>query len=113
MNFFLSLILALDHLPTQNPSTPVVYTDGCCRGNGKQGAIGGIGVYWGPEHPRLFLSISSVHIISKILFEKNHLVIPFDLYILKKLSFLNFLYAENNNLYLFLFIQKHKRATFN
>jgi len=45
----------LDHLPTQNfstSSTPVVYTDGCCRGNGKLGAIGGIGVYWGPEHPR-------------------------------------------------------------
>ncbi|XP_066918467.1 ribonuclease H1-like [Clytia hemisphaerica] len=33
-------------------SKPVVYTDGCCRGNGRSGAIGGIGVYWGPDHPR-------------------------------------------------------------
>ena len=34
------------------PSSAVVYTDGCCRGNGKKNAIGGIGVYWGPQHPR-------------------------------------------------------------
>jgi len=33
-------------------SIPVVYTDGCCRSNGKKGAIGGIGVYWGPKHPK-------------------------------------------------------------
>ncbi|KZT51160.1 hypothetical protein CALCODRAFT_503850 [Calocera cornea HHB12733] len=26
----------------------VVYTDGACSGNGKQGAKGGVGVYWGP-----------------------------------------------------------------
>lgn len=31
---------------------PIVYTDGCCLGNGKSKAIGGIGVYWGPNHPR-------------------------------------------------------------
>ncbi|XP_076011121.1 ribonuclease H1 [Genypterus blacodes] len=29
----------------------VVYTDGCCSGNGKSGARAGIGVYWGHNHP--------------------------------------------------------------
>uniref|UniRef100_A0A8C6S7U8 Ribonuclease H1 n=1 Tax=Neogobius melanostomus TaxID=47308 RepID=A0A8C6S7U8_9GOBI len=29
----------------------VVYTDGCCSGNGKSSARAGIGVYWGPRHP--------------------------------------------------------------
>ncbi|XP_059211679.1 ribonuclease H1 [Centropristis striata] len=29
----------------------VVYTDGCCSGNGQKGARAGIGVYWGPNHP--------------------------------------------------------------
>ncbi|MCI4389532.1 hypothetical protein PGIGA_G00099160 [Pangasianodon gigas] len=29
----------------------VVYTDGCCTKNGKDGARAGIGVYWGPDHP--------------------------------------------------------------
>uniref|UniRef100_A0A6Q2WR17 Ribonuclease H1 n=1 Tax=Esox lucius TaxID=8010 RepID=A0A6Q2WR17_ESOLU len=29
----------------------VVYTDGCCSGNGKSGARAGIGVYWGRNHP--------------------------------------------------------------
>ncbi|XP_041951329.1 ribonuclease H1 isoform X2 [Alosa pseudoharengus] len=29
----------------------VVYTDGCCEGNGRPGARAGIGVYWGPNHP--------------------------------------------------------------
>ncbi|XP_047429012.1 ribonuclease H1 isoform X2 [Mugil cephalus] len=29
----------------------VVYTDGCCIGNGQKGARAGIGVYWGPNHP--------------------------------------------------------------
>ncbi|KAM4043195.1 ribonuclease H1-like isoform 1-T1 [Anomaloglossus baeobatrachus] len=28
-----------------------VYTDGCCLNNGKSGAEGGIGVYWGPQNP--------------------------------------------------------------
>ncbi|XP_018416003.1 PREDICTED: ribonuclease H1-like [Nanorana parkeri] len=27
----------------------VVYTDGCCSRNGRDGATGGIGVYWGPD----------------------------------------------------------------
>ncbi|KAJ8009379.1 hypothetical protein DPEC_G00088280 [Dallia pectoralis] len=29
----------------------VVYTDGCCTGNGMAGARAGIGVYWGRNHP--------------------------------------------------------------
>ncbi|XP_051469918.1 ribonuclease H1 [Apus apus] len=29
----------------------VVYTDGCCSGNGRNRAKAGIGVYWGPGHP--------------------------------------------------------------
>ncbi|XP_048062758.1 ribonuclease H1 isoform X1 [Megalobrama amblycephala] len=29
----------------------VVYTDGCCSSNGRQGARAGIGVYWGRDHP--------------------------------------------------------------
>ncbi|XP_060907477.1 ribonuclease H1 [Labrus mixtus] len=29
----------------------VVYTDGCCAGNGKKGARAGIGVYWGHNSP--------------------------------------------------------------
>ncbi|XP_036286187.1 ribonuclease H1 isoform X2 [Pipistrellus kuhlii] len=29
----------------------VVYTDGCCCGNGRRRARAGIGVYWGPGHP--------------------------------------------------------------
>ncbi|XP_062323214.1 ribonuclease H1 [Osmerus eperlanus] len=29
----------------------VVYTDGCCSGNGRIGARAGIGVYWGRDHP--------------------------------------------------------------
>jgi len=34
------------------PTSPVVYTDGCCFSNGKVGAVGGVGVYWAPCHPR-------------------------------------------------------------
>ncbi|KAM6459470.1 ribonuclease H1 isoform 1-T1 [Liasis olivaceus] len=29
----------------------VVYTDGCCSGNGRHKARAGTGVYWGPGHP--------------------------------------------------------------
>lgn len=29
----------------------VVYTDGCCSGNGHHKARAGTGVYWGPNHP--------------------------------------------------------------
>lgn len=34
------------------PTSAVVYTDGSCLGNGTKRAIGGIGVYWAPCHPR-------------------------------------------------------------
>lgn len=30
----------------------VVYTDGACQGNGKIGAIAGIGIWWGHNDPR-------------------------------------------------------------
>uniref|UniRef100_A0A7E4V9R7 ribonuclease H n=1 Tax=Panagrellus redivivus TaxID=6233 RepID=A0A7E4V9R7_PANRE len=30
---------------------PVVYTDGACTNNGYSNARGGIGIYWGPDHP--------------------------------------------------------------
>ncbi|XP_070556831.1 ribonuclease H1-like [Ptychodera flava] len=30
----------------------VVYTDGACSSNGRNGARAGLGVYWGPEHPK-------------------------------------------------------------
>lgn len=31
--------------------TAVVYTDGCCHNNGQEGALAGIGVYWGADSP--------------------------------------------------------------
>uniref|UniRef100_A0A914XJM7 ribonuclease H n=1 Tax=Plectus sambesii TaxID=2011161 RepID=A0A914XJM7_9BILA len=31
--------------------TPIVYTDGACKFNGQNAAVGGIGVYWGPDSP--------------------------------------------------------------
>ena len=31
---------------------PIVYCDGCCSNNGKEGAVAGIGVYWAPGHPQ-------------------------------------------------------------
>lgn len=30
----------------------IVYCDGACRGNGKAGAIAGVGVWWGADDPR-------------------------------------------------------------
>ena len=33
-------------------SIPVVYSDGCCYGNGKRGAEGGVGVFWGEDSPQ-------------------------------------------------------------
>ncbi|PPQ99538.1 hypothetical protein CVT24_005328 [Panaeolus cyanescens] len=30
----------------------VVYTDGACKGNGKNGSVAGVGVWWGPNDPR-------------------------------------------------------------
>lgn len=29
-----------------------VYTDGACKNNGSKHALGGVGVYWGPDDPR-------------------------------------------------------------
>jgi ribonuclease HI len=42
-------------MPRTNPSSGepvIIYTDGACRGNGQQGAIGGVGVFFGPQDPR-------------------------------------------------------------
>lgn len=48
------------------PLSPVVYTDGCCLGNGTHRAVGGVGVYWAPHHPRYKdLSLTGV-ILSEI-----------------------------------------------
>lgn len=47
-------IASLPPLPGQFFSmgdATVVYTDGCCSGNGRLKAKAGIGVYWGPNHP--------------------------------------------------------------
>lgn len=30
----------------------IVYTDGSCQGNGKPGAVAGIGIWWGKDDPR-------------------------------------------------------------
>lgn len=34
-----------------NKDSVVIYTDGACVSNGRKRAKGGIGVYWGPNHP--------------------------------------------------------------
>lgn len=39
-------------MDSSSSSRPVVYTDGCCSKNGRNGARAGIGVYWGPENTR-------------------------------------------------------------
>lgn len=48
-------------------SRPVVYTDGCCSKNGRNGARAGIGVYWGPENTR-YISICTCLVIVCISF---------------------------------------------
>jgi ribonuclease HI len=30
----------------------VVYSDGACKGNGQEGSVAGIGVWWGGKDPR-------------------------------------------------------------
>ncbi len=35
---------------TPSCSTPVVYSDGCCFGNGRKNAKAGIGVFWGSDN---------------------------------------------------------------
>ena len=37
---------------TLHVDQPIVYTDGCCTKNGRQGARAGVGVYWGPGHSK-------------------------------------------------------------
>ncbi|OSD07896.1 ribonuclease H-like protein [Trametes coccinea BRFM310] len=40
-------------LQDENPNSPlIVYTDGACRGNGQDGSVAGIGVWWGNDDPR-------------------------------------------------------------
>lgn len=49
-----------DYSYTKRPKTcsideemdrPVVFSDGCCYGNGRRNAKAGVGVYWGVDHP--------------------------------------------------------------
>ncbi|KAM5165090.1 ribonuclease H1 [Mantella aurantiaca] len=40
---------SLSDYPPRGERSAVVYTDGCCSSNGRYGAKGGIGVYWGPD----------------------------------------------------------------
>ncbi|KAI0777568.1 ribonuclease H-like domain-containing protein [Trametes elegans] len=37
--------------PLNDEDPWVVYSDGSCRGNGRAGAVGGVGVWWGRDHP--------------------------------------------------------------
>lgn len=37
---------------TNEDQSIVVYSDGACKGNGKEGSVAGIGVYWGTDDPR-------------------------------------------------------------
>ena len=36
----------------KNTTTDIVYSDGACKANGTDGAVAGIGVWWGPNDPR-------------------------------------------------------------
>jgi len=42
-------VIANEQLDSRH--SQVIYTDGACEANGRGGAKGGIGVYWGPNHP--------------------------------------------------------------
>jgi hypothetical protein len=44
-----------------DPDRDVVYTDGCCFSNGRRGAKGGIGVYWGDGDPRYILIKTGIY----------------------------------------------------
>ena len=35
---------------------PVVFSDGCCYGNGRRNAKAGVGVYWGVDHPQYVIN---------------------------------------------------------
>lgn len=37
----------------------VVYSDGACKGNGQVGSVAGVGVWWGPNDPRLAIFMLS------------------------------------------------------
>ncbi|ORX46992.1 hypothetical protein DM01DRAFT_280230, partial [Hesseltinella vesiculosa] len=37
--------------PQSDTGVQVIYTDGASRGNGKDSAVAGYGVYWGDNHP--------------------------------------------------------------
>jgi ribonuclease HI len=42
-------------MPRANPvpgEPVIIYTDGACRGNGRNGSIAGVGVFFGPQDPR-------------------------------------------------------------
>jgi len=46
----------------KNTTVDIVYSDGACRANGTPNAVGGIGVWWGPDDPRYY--DSSLHLCS-------------------------------------------------
>jgi ribonuclease HI len=50
LNLFLTTICFLDFTVDRNGYV-IVYIDGACPGNGNQGARGGIGVWFGNNHP--------------------------------------------------------------
>ena len=39
----------------KNTTVDIVYSDGACRANGTPDAVGGIGVWWGPNDPRYYI----------------------------------------------------------
>ena len=46
---------AVEAQPIATPNdtaVEIVYADGACRGNGRPGAVAGIGVWWSPGDPR-------------------------------------------------------------
>ncbi|XP_054035987.1 ribonuclease H1 isoform X2 [Dryobates pubescens] len=49
--FVRGAVLGQEQQPEPAGDFAVVYTDGCCSGNGRNRARAGIGVYWGPGHP--------------------------------------------------------------
>jgi hypothetical protein len=43
----------------KNTTVDIVYSDGACKANGTDGAVAGIGVWWGPNDPRYALLLPS------------------------------------------------------
>ena len=56
-----------DSRESSSNSRPVVYTDGCCSKNGRNGARAGIGVYWGPKNTR-YMSVCRCLVTASISF---------------------------------------------